>query len=121
MHSFAHSMTIVLRLRNFCKSIIRSVKTVTPPNTYEAYAQGLEQLLEPFTLFLSQKEYQMKEEPESFLFTVTVLNLHHEMEKYFKFIEYLYKIHVATTLDYTSVPGKDTAFFFKHYLYIRNV
>lgn len=102
LQKFSYLMTLVHRLHTFC----RRVKQTSSPHTYQCFAEGIRQCLEPFHRFVLAKERQVNE-LDQLVHPVTIANLFHEMqEHHFATILHLYKIYQNVTLDFNQYSGE---------------
>lgn len=96
-------MTILLRLKVFCNNVNEPIGK-SPPHSYESYVKAVQQCIQPFIDYLILKEEEIVLQCASN--TTTILTLQRDMNPFFQYLQDLYKIHLAVTLDYNQIPGK---------------
>lgn len=93
-------MTLVYRLKSFCRAVKRGNEK-PPPHTYQCFVEGIGQCLEPFKRFILAKERQVNE-LDQLVHPVTIANLHHQMLEHFTTIAHVYHIYQNVTLDFNQ-------------------
>lgn len=96
-------MTLVHRLLTFCRTVKQAVNSA--PHTYQCFAEGIQQCMEPFQRFVLAKERRVNE-LDQLVHPVTIANLFHEMREHFETIAHLYQIYRNVTLDFNKESGK---------------
>lgn len=96
-------MTLVHRLLTFCRTVKRRVNK-NAPHTYQCFAEGIHQCMEPFQRFVLAKERQVNE-LDQLVHPVTIANLLHDIRMHFETIAHLYKIYENVTLDVDRYAG----------------
>lgn len=100
LHSFAKYMTIVYRLKKFCKVIVDGRYS----HTLEAYAVAIEDLLDPFFKTLIVEEEEIRAQKDHVIYTV--MTLYHKLLPYFDIITVIWEhIHQKVVLDMEKYPG----------------
>lgn len=97
-------MTLVHRLLTFCR-LVKQAANKGPPHTYQCFAEGIQQCLDPFHRFVLATERKVNE-MDQLVHPVTIANLFHEMRAHFEAIAHLYKIYQNVTLDFNRYSGR---------------
>ncbi|GAB0086653.1 hypothetical protein DMENIID0001_007540 [Sergentomyia squamirostris] len=100
MEDFTQPMSIVLRLRRFCRRVLTSEGS--PPQAYFIYAEALRDLLRPLEEYLLEMEKKIT--PETMNEPATLLNFCHALEPHFLILKHLIKIHESCVVDWKYYP-----------------
>nr|XP_029727882.1 gamma-tubulin complex component 5-like [Aedes albopictus] len=102
--NFTQQMTIVYRLRNFCRRVSEATSQPIPaPYSFECYASGIRDFLEHLDATIVHLEKQATvQEPDRI---VTIITLFHDLEPEFRLLTNLNDIHRFSVLDWTKFPA----------------
>lgn len=104
LKEFCQPMTLVHRLHTFCRTVKQAVNKCAP-HTYQCFAEGIQQCMEPFQRFILAKERRVNE-LDQLVHPVTIANLFHELREHFETITHLYQIYQNVTLDFNKYSGR---------------
>ncbi|XP_065094510.1 gamma-tubulin complex component 5-like [Ochlerotatus camptorhynchus] len=102
--NFTQNMTIVYRLRNFCRRVSEATSNPIPaPYSFECYASGIRDFLDHLeaTIVGLEKE-AVAQEPDRIY---TIITLFHDLEPEFQLLANLNDIHRFSVLDWTKFPA----------------
>jgi hypothetical protein len=98
-------MTIMHRLRKFCKIVLGGhTNSAFPPHTFESYASAIEDYLNTIYEFIVRQETAIREQEEHESFTLVLL--YNNFASYFDVLKNLWDIHTHSVLDWNKFPGK---------------
>ncbi|XP_059611330.1 gamma-tubulin complex component 5 [Phlebotomus argentipes] len=100
MADFTEPMTIVLRLRTFCRRVLNAEDA--PPQVYFIYAEALKDLLHPMEEYLLEAEKKIT--PETMHEPETLLNFCYGLEPHLQIIKSVAKIHASIALEWKYYP-----------------
>lgn len=102
--NFTQQMTIVYRLRNFCRRVSEATSNPIPaPYSFECYASGIRDFLEHLDSTIVELEKQaVAQLPDQI---ISIITLFHDLEPEFRLLTNLNDIHRFSVLDWTKFPA----------------
>lgn len=102
--NFTQNMTIVYRLRNFCRRVSEATSNPIPaPYSFECYASGIYDFLVHLEATIVGLEKQVVAQEPDRIFTI--ITLFHDLEPEFQLLANLNDIHRFSVLDWTKFPA----------------
>lgn len=102
--NFTQHMTIVYRLRNFCRRVSDATNKPFPaPYSFECYASGVRDFLEHLDKTIVELEKQAVAQKQDKV--LSIITLFHDLEPEFRLLTNLNDIHRFSVLEWTKFPA----------------